>query len=729
MVRKTNVKKSAMKESIALTHPEFAAQWHPGLNGTLTPDQVTFGSHQKVWWLGDCGHEWDMVVKNRVSQKQGCPYCSGRRVLISFNDLKTTHPDVAAEWHPTLNGNLFPTQITAGSHYKAWWHGECNHEWEMVVKERTGKQRQGCPICSGNKVLMGFNDLATTHPNLTREWHPSQNNELTPKQISAGSNRVVWWLGKCGHEWKAVLSSRSGNKSRNCPICAGQKVLIGFNDLASQYPQLSTEWHPTKNNELKPYQITNGSNRKVWWLGECGHEWQANIGHRVKGSSCPVCAGQKVLAGYNDLAIINPKIAKLWHPTKNNALTPNMVTAGSSQKVWWLGECGHEWDMPVAARTGKCSQGCPICSGKQVLINFNDLTTTKPLLAAEWHPTKNRELLPEQVSSGSDRKVWWLGKCNHEWASVIRARSIGQGCPTCAAAAKVSRGEQEIADYLAKDLGLKIEQSNRRLLKGRTEVDIYVPEKNLAIEYNGLYWHSHTRKQNPNCHLEKYEQARAAGLQLLQVWEDEWRDKPELVKRLLAHKLGVSQEPLIGARSTLVETITLSETRDFMNEYHLQGHANGSYYLGLREKKTNQLVTAMVLTKRISTSGLTLEIARYATSCRVPGGFTKLLKHVERELQPSRLVTFADHCISDGGLYEANGFTAEKILKPDYRYFVNLGRVHKFGYRLKRFRTDPNLLWKEGLTETQLAQLNGLHRIYDAGKTRWVKTLVSLPKA
>lgn len=116
---------------------------------------------------------------------------------------------------------------------------------------------------------------------------------------------------------------------------------------------------------------------------------------------------------------------------------------------------------------------------------------------------------------------------------------------------------------------------------------------------------------------------------------------------------------------------------------------------------------------------------RYATAARVPGGgFTKLLAHAENVYAPSHFITFADHTISDGGLYENNGFIVDKELPPDYMYVVNKERKHKFGYRLKRFQNDPNLLWEEGLTERELAALNSLPRIWDAGKTRYIKPIV-----
>lgn len=708
-----------MKKNLAETHPQLAAQWHPALNRDLTPQQVSHGSTFKVWWLGECGHEWQAVIGDRV-RARNCPYCANKRVLTGYNDLATTHPQLAAQWHPDKNGEISPETITSGTHKKVWWLGECNHEWQALTYNRA--KGSNCPLCKNKRVQGESNDLATTHPQLAAQWHPTKNGDLTPSMVTSGSRKKVWWQCPKGHDLERSVSSRVNRQFHYCSYCNNnEKIKRKQNDLFAAFPELAQQWHPTKNLDLKDL-------KKVWWLCEKGHEWRTVVNGRTrldgKATGCPYCRGNKVLAGFNDLASQYPDVAIFWHPTRNTNFTAEMATVGSGKKVWWLGKCGHEWDSTINNRV-RLGSGCPYCSGHQNLVGYNDLASTHPDVAQQWHPTKNGELTPQMVTHGSDCRVWWLGECRHEWQAKVsdRTRLDGKatGCPTCAASTKVSRGEQEIADYLQNSLGLVIEQSNRKLLRG-TELDIYVPEKQLAIEYNGVYWHSSAMQSDPKYHLKKYEQARTAGVQLLQVWEDEWRDKPVLVKRLLAHKLGVSREPLVGARSTLVEETTLSESREFLGEYHIQGHTNGSHYLGLRSKRTNQLIAVMVLVKRASTQGLTLEISRYATSCRVPGGFTKLLSHVERVLFPSRIVTFADHCISDGGLYAQNGFTAEKELKPDYRYLINKQRAHKFGYRLERFRTDPQLLWEPELTETQLAALNGLHRIYDAGKTRWVKT-------
>ena len=108
------------ENSLAAKSPDIAADWHPTKNGYVTPEKISFASARKVWWLGKCGLEWQMSVDNR-NHGMGCPICANKQVLAGFNDLQTTHPELAAEWDYTKNTTIQPTQITYGSTKKVWW--------------------------------------------------------------------------------------------------------------------------------------------------------------------------------------------------------------------------------------------------------------------------------------------------------------------------------------------------------------------------------------------------------------------------------------------------------------------------------------------------------------------------------------------------------------------------------------------------------------------------------
>lgn len=563
--------------------------------------------------------------------------------------------------------------------------------------------------------------LSITHPEIAAEWHPTKNGELTPETVTQGSGKVVWWLGnKCQHEWDVKICIRTG-QGQGCPICSNKRILVGCNDLATTHPHLAKEWHPTKNGELTPYMVVRGTYSKIWWKATCGHDWEAKVTDRAnKNSNCPYCAGQKILLGFNDLPTTHSDLVTLMHPTKNEGIDPKELHAGSKKKIHWICEKNHEWSSPVAWQAIKEGLYCSLCNGRTLEVGVNDFATMNPALAKEWHPTLNGTLLPSQMRTASHAKVWWLGTCGHEWQAIIknRAGKAKTGCPECEKKRYVSKGEQAIADFL-KDLGLHVDQTNRKILGG-TEIDIYLPEKKMGIEFNGLYYHTEDMGKGRNYHYDKWKKAKDAGIQLIQIWEDEWIINPERIKNILKHKLGLSGSTnRVLARKTSIVIMSTAEAKEFFEKNHIQGFAAGSYYVGLADD-SGEVVAAMVLKKEPKDA---LNIIRYATSAVVVGGFTKILKYAEKNFPVNSFVTFSDHCISDGGLYENNGFIADKEIRPDYRYVVGLERRHKFGYRLKRFRNDPDLLWQEGLTESELAKLNNLPRIWDAGKTRWVKKL------
>ena len=266
-----------MNNSLAEVHPELVSEWSEK-NLPLTPDDITFGSNKKVWWRGACGHEWQTSVKAR-SNGEKCPICSGARVIAGINDLATLEPLLVKQW--SKKNKIKPTEVSIGSHKKVIWRCEKGHEWEAAVKSRT-INRTGCPYCSHNKVLAGFNDLATLLPDIAAEWS-DRNYPLLPTQVTVFANRKAWWKCKdCGREWNTLISTRSGGSK--CPYCSGYIFSKGFNDLQTTHPEIASEWSE-KNLLLKPDEVNAKSRKNVWWrCGKCGNEWKSVINARVKGT-------------------------------------------------------------------------------------------------------------------------------------------------------------------------------------------------------------------------------------------------------------------------------------------------------------------------------------------------------------------------------------------------------------------------------------------------------------
>jgi hypothetical protein len=422
--------------NFALFHPEKIKIWHPTKNGALKPNQVYPYSNKKVWWRCAKGHEWQATVNNIARSTQyGCPYCSGKKASVE-KSLAVLHPKTAQFWHPVKNGDLTPQKVLASSRKRVWWQCDKGHGWQAVIGDRSRAKFGNCPYCSGRKASPEYN-LAIKNKKLANEWHRKKNRGLTPEEVTPFSRKVVWWQCKKGHEWKTAIQSRNkrGKQVTGCPFCKRKyikKTSADYN-LAVINPQLAKLWHPHKNRSLKPNSVFPRASRKVWWRCDNGHEWLAPI-NRVAHSAqkgCPFCAGKQV-SNEKSLASVRPDLAKLWHPTKNGTLTPQKILPGSGKRIWWQCKKGHEWFAVVCDRSGLKVANCPFCSKQRASPEYN-LSTEKPKLAKEWHPTKNNGLTPEDVTPYSERKVWWQCSKGHEWQIAISSRtgSKNGNCPYC----------------------------------------------------------------------------------------------------------------------------------------------------------------------------------------------------------------------------------------------------------------------------------------------------------
>ncbi len=280
-----------------------------------------------------------------------------------------------------------------------------------------------------SKVIKGINDLATTDPNIVKEWNYDKNKDITPFEVVRGSAKRVWWKCDKGHEWQTVIYARTKGNTK-CPYCCNQKILAGYNDLKTNNPGLAKEWNYDKNSNLKPSEVSPNTTRKVWWVCDKGHEWKASISDRQRGDGCPYCSGHKILKGFNDLFTTNPELKTQWDYNKNKNIDPSNLSKGSSKKVWWICDKKHSYQQIINSKSSGI--GCPICDGKKIKSGYNDLKTKNPSLAKEWNYEKNGDLTPDMIAPNSNKKVWWkCSKCGFEWEAVISSRNHGAGCPKC----------------------------------------------------------------------------------------------------------------------------------------------------------------------------------------------------------------------------------------------------------------------------------------------------------
>jgi len=265
--------------------------------------------------------------------------------------------------------------------------------------------------------------------------------------------------------------------------------LKGKKNLTELNPLVVKNWHPSKNGNLTPNLFSKNSRYLAWWrCSECGREWQQEIsGYR----GCIIC-NRKHRLSENCLAKKFPVIAKSWHPTKNGNLTPNDVFC-TAQKVWWkCNKCGYEWKARIDNRIH--NRGCPCCANKKVVVGKNDLATTHPELAREWHPTKNGNLTPKDVTYGYGKKVWWQCPQGHDYQATVNHRTCDNGtnCPICHSGRQTSFAEQAFYFYIKKMYPDAINRYKADFL-GKMELDIFIPSINIAIEYDGMAWHKENK--------------------------------------------------------------------------------------------------------------------------------------------------------------------------------------------------------------------------------------------
>ena len=401
---------------LTLVKPNLISQWDFSKNVTR-PERVSAGTNRKFWWICSKGHSWKASVNSR-SSGCGCPFCAG--LLASpTNNFAVSYPKLVSFWDFFRNGKLTPQAITPTSSKLIWWICPNGHRWKQRLRSFL-LTKDNCPVCSGKRVSKKVS-LKSLNPTLSSEWNKQRNGTLKPSDVHVKSNKKVWWKCLHGHEWQAIVASRS--KGNGCPKCAGF-IATPERNLATIFPLLAKEWN-YKRNHNPPDFYTPFSNKKVWWLCSKGHEWQIGINIRSRGNNCPFCSGKKTCLS-NSLLSLNPILASEWNP--KNFFRPDQVRPNSHKKVWWKCSKGHEWFATIASRNN--GRGCPLCSNKSV-SSENCLMTTHPALASEWHLDKNVLLTSKDVVAGSHKKVWWKCKLGHEWQAVVKARSNGTGCPIC----------------------------------------------------------------------------------------------------------------------------------------------------------------------------------------------------------------------------------------------------------------------------------------------------------
>lgn len=664
---------------------EYAKKWHPTLNGDLTPADYSAGSKVKVHWLCEkTGHSYFKSIQD-VTKGSGCSVCAGFQVCIGFNDLDAKFPEIAKEWHPTLNGDAKSSDFTYGSHYNAFWLGECGHEFQATINRRVSLGNS-CPYCAGQKILIGYNDLPTTHPEIIKQWD-YEKNELSPENYTAGTNKKVYWVGDCGHSFLNAVSEKirsAETDADGCPYCVGKKVLKGFNDLDSQYPAIAKEWSP--NNKKRADEVSCKAVTPSLWICPEGHEYKTPVRQRtLTGSGCLYCSGMRVIPGVNDASGEFPFLVDEWDEVKNHGVSILGRPKSDRGLFWW--KCpvneSHSYQATISARVDKkvMDSGCTVCSNRYTQAGINDLCTTHPTVSAEWDYEKNAPLLPTMVSRSYSTKVWWKCSKGHESFKSPSTRISIHGeismCPACSLSIYSSLAEREIADLLER-LGEKVITGNRSLLKGG-EIDIYLPEHNLAIEFNGIYWHSlGMNGKTESYHYDKWIACKEAGLELFHVLEDDWKRNKDAILLSIFRKINAQPQKVNALEIFDFMVPSEVEASDLrlspVSRKQLLGFAEGNSFKEVPQ--TAELVgmftpdnTLVAYASFIILDGESVELLDFVSDRGIVGGIGRL-SHYLFETYGKPITAKLSNDTPIVAEYLGSGFSVVDVLPAEFCYVV-----------------------------------------------------------
>jgi predicted nucleic-acid-binding Zn-ribbon protein len=445
----------------------------------------------------------------------------------------------------------------------------------------------------------------------------------------------------------------------------------------------------------------------------CGYEYKVTPNHLLSGKKCPKCGGGGIRNKTTE--IFKKEIDGLV----GSAYTLVGEYSGVKYKTKMKHElgCGYEFEM----RPGDFLRGqrCPRCARKEAA---DKKRKTPEEFSSEISSLGKGEytLLSDYINN--KEYVRLKHSCGNEY-DVSPVNFIkGHRCPKCSLVS--SNGEDELLEFIRSIYEGEIIQGDRKLLGGM-EVDIYLPEKKIAFEYDGLFWHSEKQGKTKKYHSEKTELLEKAGVSLIHVFEDEWLFKKQIVKSKVTHILGLDSGARVHAKSCTVSEIGAAEKNEFLEKNHIQGADLSSVRLGLYSGGELQAVMTFSgerpsLGKRNRTES-NYELVRYAgrTDRVVVGGFGKMMKFFREKYKFNKITTYADLRWSahSKSLYGKMGFKMTHRSEPSYWYFKpsELIRYHRYSFRKSEIKSRFPEIYDDSKTESEMMGDAGFLRIWDCG--------------
>jgi len=580
----------------------------------------------------------------------------------------------------------------------------CPEHGEFYQIPQNHLNGSGCPKC----VKLNKKD-SDTFIMEAREVHGDKYNYSKIEYINA-KTKVCIICPEHGEFWQKPYKHLQGSI---CPKCGTIKSHIGKNKTNDEFIKRAKEIHGERYDYSKVNYINNHT--KVCIIcPEHGEFWQTPH-HHLQGHGCPKCKAKKTsLSKRLTQKEFITKCVKIYGDKYDYSKVKYVNTY--TPVILICKEHGQFIKKPIYFLQG---HGCPKCSLKHY-AQFKTNTTEDFIEKAnivhnyEYDYSRTKYI-------GSKNKVCIVCHKHGEFWQSADKHLMGQGCPKCAIS--ISNCEQEISEFLKTKTNVEIIERRKDIIPPY-ELDIYIPEKKVAIEYNGLIWHSEKFKEDRNYHLNKTIECEKQGIRLIHIFEDEWLEHKKIVKSKLKHILDYDGAlPKVFGRNCTINEINYKQAREFLKQNHIQGVSKSTIYIGCFYE--NELVGVMSFKKERKDSDK-WELTRFATDIdkHCVGVGSKLFKYFVRNYDPSEVKSFADRrwSTNNDNLYIKLGFNLEDVTNIEYRYTNgHNGREHKFNFRkqilLKKY---PNKGLNENMTEYEMTQKLGFYRIWDCGLYKYV---------
>ena len=443
-----------------------------------------------------------------------------------------------------------------------------------------------------------------------------------------------------------------------------------------------------------------------------GEFWQTPDKHYKHGQGCPECAKGKRNV---DKKVTKEKFIERATKLFNGFYDYSKVEFNDSKKDYITIICPKHGEFRHKVHWHLAGHGCTQCAIEKSRI------TTDAFVARAMELHKEKYDYSKSNIVRTKDEITIVCPIHGEFKQTIESHLKGSGCPICG---KVeSAAEHELYEYICSLVGKdNVIHNDRTILNGK-EIDVYVPSKKIGFEFNGVVWHSEKFGKDKDYHLDKLNEANKNGIQLVQIFEDEFSNHKELVFAKIKRLLGCCNDlKRVYARNCYVTEIDTELAKRFLNRCHIQGFAKSTVYLGLKRRDDcYPLVAVMTFTKNGDGKW---NLTRYAADkdMIVCGGGGKLFKYFIRNYPVNDIVTFADRrwTVSEGdNLYTKIGFKLDKITNPDYRYIFGSDgiRYHKFNFRKNTLSKKYGLPIE--MTESEMTANIGAYRIWDCGLYRF----------